>query len=441
MIARCTLWKLVPPALVLLFLAQGCGPVQPSLLGRRTPHEVYADGLRKAGLEATALAAEWQAAAGRALVDTVLVTAPYRSSLYFPADHPTAFGFRIDVRRGERVRVLVEPQGAPPARVFVDVFAMRSRGEPEHVVSADDRVLEFVAKRDRQYVLRVQPELLRSVRVAVTITTGASLEFPVAGHDAKSIRSFFGDARDGGKRRHEGVDAFATKGTPLIAVASGTARAANNRLGGKVLWLYDRENDITLYYAHLDSQYVGLLSRVQVGDTIGTVGNTGNAAHTPPHLHFGIYARGEGAVDPLPFLNTPRQEAPPITADTSLLGERVRVSARRAELRTGPGGKAPVLATLPQHTHLHVLAASADRYRVRLGEITGYVQAREVVPLSTAIRRVQLERDLVLLAAPAIDAVPVRELPAGGQVEVLAVQDDFDLVRVEGEVEGWMLRQ
>ena len=33
------------------------------------------------------------------------------------------------------------------------------------------------------------------------------------------------------------------------------------------------------------------------------VGNTGNAKHTPSHLHFGIYTYN-GPVDPLPFINS-----------------------------------------------------------------------------------------------------------------------------------------
>jgi len=44
-------------------------------------------------------------------------------------------------------------------------------------------------------------------------------------------------------------------------------------------------------------------------DVVGYVGNTGNARSTPPHLHFGIYRRGEGPIDPLPFVNGARGPA------------------------------------------------------------------------------------------------------------------------------------
>jgi len=42
--------------------------------------------------------------------------------------------------------------------------------------------------------------------------------------------------------------------------------------------------------------------RVRSGQVLGYVGNTGNAAGTAPHLHFGIYAPPDGAVDPLPYI-------------------------------------------------------------------------------------------------------------------------------------------
>ncbi|MGI9339646.1 MAG: M23 family metallopeptidase, partial [Psychrobacter sp.] len=40
---------------------------------------------------------------------------------------------------------------------------------------------------------------------------------------------------------------------------------------------------------------------VEVGDTIGYVGDSGNAKGTPPHVHYGIYIQGR-AVNPYPLL-------------------------------------------------------------------------------------------------------------------------------------------
>ncbi|MGZ3854332.1 MAG: hypothetical protein ACXVBX_16165, partial [Flavisolibacter sp.] len=37
-------------------------------------------------------------------------------------------------------------------------------------------------------------------------------------------------------------------------------------------------------------------------ETVGLVGNTGNAKHSASHLHFGVYTIS-GAVDPLPFID------------------------------------------------------------------------------------------------------------------------------------------
>src|SRR5690606_2218594 len=133
---------------------------------------------------------------------------------------------------------------------------------------------------------------------------------PVAASARQHIGSFFGDARDGGGRQHEGIDIFAARHTPVVAAADGVVgRVGNNRLGGKVVWLRPKNRPVNLYYAHLDSQLVTFGQVVNEGDTLGLMGNTGNARTTPPHLHFGVYGPA-GAVDPLPFIRSKKMIAP-----------------------------------------------------------------------------------------------------------------------------------
>ena len=126
--------------------------------------------------------------------------------------------------------------------------------------------------------------------------------FPVAGKKA-SVGSVWGDERDGGRRRHKGIDIFAKKGTPVVAIEDGIiTEREETKLGGKVLWLRPRGAWWRAYYAHLDEQLVNEGDRVVKGQVIGTVGNTGNAKTTPSHLHFGIYTLS-GAIDPLPIIS------------------------------------------------------------------------------------------------------------------------------------------
>lgn len=137
--------------------------------------------------------------------------------------------------------------------------------------------------------------------------------FPVAGKRSR-IGSFWGAIRDGGARKHEGIDIFAAKKTPVLAVHDGiiTTVGSGGR-GGKYVWLKSIDNRFTYYYAHLDKQLVKPGQRVKKGQQIGTVGNTGNAKLTPPHLHFGMYSYA-GAVDPLPFVeNAIKLPAKPVS--------------------------------------------------------------------------------------------------------------------------------
>jgi peptidoglycan LD-endopeptidase LytH len=105
-----------------------------------------------------------------------------------------------------------------------------------------------------------------------------------------------------GGRRHEGIDIFAPKSTPVLSTTRGiVTRVGSNTLGGQVVWVLGPGMEAH-YYAHLDrfaDIHPGDI--VNAGDVLGFVGRTGNAAGTPFHLHYGVYRSGR-AENPYPRL-------------------------------------------------------------------------------------------------------------------------------------------
>ena len=131
------------------------------------------------------------------------------------------------------------------------------------------------------------------------------LPVPVKGISRTQLRDTWGAARSQG-RSHEGIDIMAERGTKVYSATEGlVADLRNNNLGGKVIWILGPSGSWH-YYAHLDGHKRGLNvgDYVHKGDLIGYVGNTGNARHTAPHLHYGIYlnGKGRGAVNPYSYL-------------------------------------------------------------------------------------------------------------------------------------------
>lgn len=138
-----------------------------------------------------------------------------------------------------------------------------------------------------------------------TMSLPTQLPIPVDNVKNKQLKDTWGASRSSG-RTHEGIDILAPKGTKVYSTTDGLISSMkDNNLGGKVIWILGPAGTWH-YYAHLDGHKRGLREGdfVKKGEHIGFVGNTGNARHTAPHLHYGLYlsGRGRGAVNPYPYL-------------------------------------------------------------------------------------------------------------------------------------------
>ncbi len=405
--------------------------------------ERYRQALRDAGLDVTALGADWVRAGHDALRAPIPIELPHRETVYFPADSAIALGYRLRGLRGRRITASMTTAGIAPTRVFVDVYRVSSDPtDPPRLVATLDSLsteISWEPDRDRDFVLRAQPELLRSGTVTIELRSEPVLAFPVEGRSWGAVQSVYGDPRDGGDRAHHGVDIFAPRGTPTLAAAAGrVTRVRTTPRGGNVVWLRDEARGLSLYYAHLDRQAVSSGQRVQVGDTVGFVGNTGNARTTPPHLHFGIYRRGEGPSDPDPWVRAWEPRAGVVTADTAVLGSLMRVRRGGARLAfAGTGGRDGSDVDVQESTVVRALAASGGEYRVSLPDgAIGYVRATDLEPARPPIALADLAG--ATLRAGADPDAPVLARPSATAVgEVLGVFGDRVLVRAPGGVEGW----
>lgn len=430
--------------LPLLAAAGGCrSGILRTALAPPSPHDRYASSLREAGLENAALGRGWLDAAGSALAAPVLRTAPFQETGYFAPDQPEAVGYRFSLARGQRVIAEVQWQASEPSRLFLDLFAEGKAPEaPRRVLSAEEAVmrLDYEAEISGSFVLRLQPELLRGGRFTLVSRVEAALAFPVQDGTARAIGGGFGDPRDSGRRSHEGIDIFAPRGTPAVAAAEGTVLSAGtNALGGNVVWLRDARRDLTYYYAHLDEQTVRAGQRVLPGETVGRVGDSGNARGGATHLHFAIYPRSGGAVDPRPYVAMPRGELPPLTADADAVGTLRRVSIGTLPITAAPSEKAPAAARLFRHTILRVTGATGSWFRVSLPDGTrGYVAAKGTEAAARPLRRVRRNSESRVLDRPLEAGVIVESVAPGVEMAVYGRHDGFLYVRTAVESFGWL---
>ena len=147
------------------------------------------------------------------------------------------------------------------------------------------------------------PQIERARQYAALLAapgpTASSLPSPLPG---LPLTDTWGGARSEG-RRHEGIDIFARRDTPIRSATRGVvSRVGPDRLGGRTVTVTG-PGGYHHYYAHLERY--AKLSRgdwVQPGTVLGYVGDSGNARGTPTHLHYGVYTPTWRAMNPYPLL-------------------------------------------------------------------------------------------------------------------------------------------
>ncbi len=369
-------------AILTLLTLLGCKQIQKAtdVVTQPTAREVYERDFDDENSQFTS----WKAAYNRALNDSLKIELPYTETGIFNSENHPVYSYLVSVQEGEKLIVSTEML-TDSLSIFIDVFQKKNdsvfQQKPKISNEPSTSSIVYESTKNETVKLIIQPELAANTSFLFKIYTRPTYGFPVSGAENKNIQSYWGATRDGGKRSHEGVDIFAERGTPILAVTDGRISSTGNRgLGGKQVWLRDGLFGSSLYYAHLDSIATSSGKRVKRGDTLGFVGNTGNAKTTAPHLHFGIYKGYSGAINPLPFIK--KQEIPEVkNANTNLFGT---ITRNNAELRLGSSTKFQQIASLKRNDSVSILGKNNSWYHIQKNDsLKGFIHQSLLNPTSS----------------------------------------------------------
>ena len=219
-------------------------------------------------------------------------TAPVATAPASPGIRPGARGSHVRALqrklRTRGIRIPVDGSYGAKTRAGVRILQRKLRMRATGI--ADAALLKRIGLKVRA---------VASTPATPVATTAQYLKvFPVVG--IYSYSNDFGAPRSQGS--HQGNDIIAKTGTPLVACVDGTISRLSRtetRLGGIWIWITDARGN-QYYYAHMDTIEPELRagSRVTAGQVVGTMGMTGDARGTVPHLHFEIRPSGGGSINP-----------------------------------------------------------------------------------------------------------------------------------------------
>lgn len=200
-----------------------------------SPYESYVKSLETSGISKSSMGKKWIFSGQNALLNpNESVKFPFKSEIFFREIAPNAISYRLKYEEYAKLTVKITSKGKDNNGVYVDIFEDNPNKSRVKNFYVKDTIFVYEDNHPQNLILRIQPQLLVNQYVTVEIIENPKLAFPVKSGSNKDIQSFWGVERDGGQRRHEGVDIFNKKGTPILAVEDGTiARVETNILGGK----------------------------------------------------------------------------------------------------------------------------------------------------------------------------------------------------------------
>ncbi|RYD78138.1 MAG: M23 family metallopeptidase [Sphingobacteriales bacterium] len=339
------------------FIFSACNSSSRGIFAKKTAREKYENRIEK--IESPEVHS-WKKQGEKVLQNPLIVPAPYAENGIFIGDSTDANAFLFTVVPGQKINVSVKPVAGNNFTAFLELWDAENSSSPKLLHAADTLVnsIEHTASGGGKFIVRLQPKLASSGRYDLKIVVNPILGFPISSTVKSNIGSLWGDPRDAGARKHEGIDIFAKKGSPVVAVTHGVvSRIGDGGIGGKVIWFNPDGENFSVYYAHLDTQYVSSGQRMQKGQIMGTVGNTGNAKFTAAHLHFGVYTRN-GAVNPLAFVQAVKE---PTIVSNKKLNEWYKTNSKTKIYPSPEKKNALVLATAAK---IKTVSVSKDFYKV-----------------------------------------------------------------------------
>jgi murein DD-endopeptidase MepM/ murein hydrolase activator NlpD len=152
----------------------------------------------------------------------------------------------------------------------------------KHIAELTARV-EF----ETEYLSELEATLLQQSMLKVVLPNSSSYGWRI-------------DPFNGNKAFHEGLDFSANAGAPIFAAAGGIVSAAETMPDYGKIVIVSHGSGLETRYAHTSKILVKVGERVEKGQVLALVGNTGRS--TGPHLHYEIRLNGN-ALDPRKYLN------------------------------------------------------------------------------------------------------------------------------------------